>query len=126
MSLEKDLCFYYSDFYEHNFMFTDGGAGDLYIIDLEQAGFLPRSFMAYALAESHWPPGRWVGDVLKLPEHNLAVMKKIHYFFAIGSSDIGELGEPCPLYHLKPQMANIKLAAKGLPRPPRKKRRIMA
>lgn len=122
MSLERNLCFYYSDFYEHNFMFTDGGAGDLYVIDFDQAGFLPPSFMTYALAESHWPPGRWVWDVLKLPEHNLEVMKKIHYFFVIGSWRIGELGEPCPLCHSKPQMANIKLDVKGLPRPPKKRR----
>lgn len=122
VSLERNLCFYYSDFYENNFMFTD--SGDLYVIDLDQAGFLPPSFMSYALAESHWAPGRWVGDVLKLPEHNLEVMKKIHYFFMICSSNIGELGEPCPLCHPKPQMANIKLAAKGLPRPPKKRRAL--
>ncbi|KAH8781054.1 hypothetical protein F5883DRAFT_405959, partial [Diaporthe sp. PMI_573] len=37
--LERNLCFYYSDFYASNFIFTD--SGDLCLIDFDQAGFLP-------------------------------------------------------------------------------------
>ncbi|KAH8748676.1 hypothetical protein F5883DRAFT_238911 [Diaporthe sp. PMI_573] len=96
VSLERSLRFYYSDFYASNFIFTD--SGDVCIIDFDQAGFLPPSFMSFALAESHWAPGLWVKEVLKLPEHNLPAMKHIHYFFMIGGSSF------------------------GLPRPPRKRR----
>ncbi|KAG8170135.1 hypothetical protein KVR01_000880 [Diaporthe batatas] len=87
VNLEKSLCFYYSDFYASNFIFTD--SGDVAIIDFDQAGFLPPSFMSYALAESHWVPGIWVSDVLKLPDHNLAAMRHIHYYFMIGGSSFG-------------------------------------
>ncbi|KAL1862581.1 hypothetical protein Daus18300_008541 [Diaporthe australafricana] len=100
VSLEKSLCFYYSDFYASNFIFTD--AGDLCLIDFDQAGFLPPSFMSFALAESFWFPGLWVSDVLRLAEHNLPAMKRIHYFFMIGSSSL--------------------VAVKGLPRPDKKRR----
>ena len=89
--LEKDLCFYYSDFYSGNFIVTD--AGDLCLIDFDQAGFLPPSFMAYALAESRWAFGVWIKDIVKLPEHNeqnLNAMKTIAYYFGIGVSDLGE------------------------------------
>ncbi|KAK7735410.1 hypothetical protein SLS63_003880 [Diaporthe eres] len=96
VTLERSLCFYYSDFYASNFIFTD--SGDICVIDFDQAGFLPPSLMSYAVAESHWYPGLWLKDVLKLPEHNLPAMKQIHYFFIICSHLI------------------------GLPRPPKKRR----
>lgn len=120
VTLERSLCFYYSDFYASNFIFTD--SGEICVIDFDQAGFLPPSLMSYAVAESHWYPGRWLKDKLKLPEHNLEALKGIHYFFIICSHSIGESGEPCPLCNPKPRMANIKLAVKGLPRPPKKRR----
>ncbi|KAL2278619.1 hypothetical protein FJTKL_14338 [Diaporthe vaccinii] len=91
VSLEKDLCFYYSDLFPGNFMFT--AAGNLYVIDFDQAGFLPLSFMSFALAESRWSPGLWIKDILRLPEHNLDAMKNIFYWFAIG---VSWLGHPRP------------------------------
>lgn len=115
MTLEKSLCFYYSDFYANNFIFTD--AGEVCIIDFDQAGFLPPSFMSFALAESRWPPGHWVRDILRLPEHNLPAMKNVYYWFSIGVAWLGESGQPCPLCDLMLRTANVKLVVKGLPRP---------
>ncbi|ROV92461.1 hypothetical protein VSDG_06670 [Cytospora chrysosperma] len=89
--LERDLCFYYSDLYDGNFILTD--TGDLCIIDFDQAGFLPLSFMSFALAESRWEPGFWTKDILSLPENNLNAMKNIFYWFTIG---VCWLGHPCP------------------------------
>lgn len=88
MRLERDMCFYYSDFYPGNFIFTD--AGDLCLIDFDQAGFLPLSFMSFALAESRWDPGLWIKDTLGLPEHNLDAMKNIFYWFVVGVAWLGE------------------------------------
>lgn len=82
------MCFYFSDFYPSNFIFTD--AGDICVIDFEQAGFLPLSFMSFALSESRWGPGQWIRDILRLPEHNLDAMKNIFYWFAIGVPWLGE------------------------------------
>lgn len=53
--LERDLCFYYSDFYASNLIFTD--FGDLCLVDFNQAGFLPQSFMMFVMMESRWYPG---------------------------------------------------------------------
>lgn len=82
------MCFYFSDFYPGNFLFTD--AGDICIIHFDQAGFLPPSFMSYALARSHWGPGNWIRDILRLPEHNLEAMKNIFYWFAIAVPWLGK------------------------------------
>lgn len=118
MSLEKSLSFYYSDFYAGNFIFTD--SGDVCVIDFDQAGFLPLSLMSFAVAESDWFLGRWLRDVLRIPEHNLAALKGIHYFFMIGVHDLGE-SRDCPIRRSKSQMAKTK-SIKGL-RPPKKKRK---
>ncbi|KAK2596516.1 hypothetical protein N8I77_013403 [Diaporthe amygdali] len=88
---EEKLCFYYSDFFEGNFIFTD--SGEICLIDFDKAGFLPQSFMIYALAESHWDPGRWIKnnimlslreDELKAVEKNLEAMRNIFSWLAIG------------------------------------------
>lgn len=80
--LEKNLHFYYGDFFASNFVFND--SGDFYVIDFDQAGFLPQSFMMFEVVESCWYPGYWIKDILKLPEDNLEAMKNISYCFAIG------------------------------------------
>ena len=80
--LERDLCFYYSDFYAGNFIFTD--SGDICLIDFDQAGFLPQSFMMFAMVDSRWFPGHWIKEILKLPEDNFKAMHNILYWFAIG------------------------------------------
>lgn len=116
--LERNLCFYYSDFFPGNFIFTD--AGDLCLIDFDQAGFLPLSFMSYALAESRWSPGLWIKDIIRLPEHNLNAMKNVAYWFAIGVSWLGESGRASPFCNLMSRVANIKFGVKGLPRPKRR------
>ncbi|KAG8158631.1 hypothetical protein KVR01_011753 [Diaporthe batatas] len=85
--LERDLCFYYSDFFAGNFIFTDSGG--LCVIDFDQAGFLPQSFMMFAMSESRWYPGHWIKDILNLPEDNLKAMQNIHYWFAIGVTWLG-------------------------------------
>lgn len=104
----EKLCFYYSDFYEGNFIFTD--SGEICLIDFDKAGFLPQSFMVFALAESHWAPGNWIEDIImsSLPkgdlegiEKNLKAMRHIFYYLAIGCR-VGESGKFCPLYNLVP------------------------
>lgn len=96
MQLERNLCFYYSDFFDGNFIFTD--SGDLYVIDFDQAGFLPQSFMMFAMADSRWYPGHWIKDILRLPEDNLKAMQNIFYWFTIGVAWLGESENPCSLY----------------------------
>lgn len=98
VTLERDMCFYFSDFYPSNFIFTD--AGDICVIDFEQAGFLPLSFMSYAVAQSRWGPGLWIRDRLKLPEHNLDAMKNIFYWFAIAVPWLGESPRKSPFYQV--------------------------
>lgn len=121
--LERDLCFYYSDLFPGNFIITD--AGDLCLVDFDQAGFLPVSFMSYALTQSHW--SSWlmaeVQKIMMLPEHNLDAMKSVAYYFAIGARSIGESGRASSssFAKLMSQVTNIKFdMMKGLPS--RKKR----
>ncbi|POS75959.1 hypothetical protein DHEL01_v205642 [Diaporthe helianthi] len=93
--LERKLCFYYSDFFAGNFIFTD--SGDLCIIDFDQAGFLPESFMMFALADSSWYPALWIKDILGLPQDNLEAMRNMFYWFTIGVAYIGKLQNPSAL-----------------------------
>lgn len=86
LTLERELHFYFGDLYHGNFIFTD--SGDLYFIDFEQAGFLPLSFMAYAVAR--WSIGLWIKDRLCLPENNMKAMHRVAYWFLIGVHDIGK------------------------------------
>jgi len=119
---EEKFCFYYSDFFEGNFIFTD--SGEICLIDFDKAGFLPQSFMLYALAESHWEPGKWIKDIimsslpegdLEVIEKNLKAMRNIFYWLAIGCR-VGESGKSCPLYNLVPRVANIESVVQGVPR----------
>lgn len=89
MNLERELCFYYSDFYPGNFIFTD--SGEVCVIDFDEAGFLPASFMAYALTQSRWAPGHWIQDKIDLPVANLDAMRNISYWFSIGVTSLGKL-----------------------------------
>lgn len=93
---DEKLCFYYSDLSAGNFIFTD--AGEVYLTDFGKAGFLPQSFMIFALGESYWGPGRWIKDNIMLSlgedevqavENNLKAMRNIFYWLAIGCK-IGE------------------------------------
>ncbi|KAK3366696.1 hypothetical protein B0T24DRAFT_534588, partial [Lasiosphaeria ovina] len=47
-SLMNQFAFATRIYNAQNFMFTDDGKGDLYILDLGHASFLPVSFMAFA------------------------------------------------------------------------------
>lgn len=80
---------YVSDFFDGNFIFTN--SGDLCIIDFDQAGFLPQSFIMFAMAESRWYPGNWIKDILRLPEDNLDAMRNIQYWFSVGVVWLGKL-----------------------------------
>ncbi|KAJ3542259.1 hypothetical protein NM208_g4192 [Fusarium decemcellulare] len=70
--LERKLHFVFSDLYEGNFMFTENE--DLYVIDFEQANFLPLSFMTYAMIQHHDVCS--LKDRFSLPENNLEIMRR--------------------------------------------------
>lgn len=86
MVLERDLHFVFSDLYEGNFMFTD--AGSLFIIDFEQAAFLPLSFMSFAMVQQHHICDL-LRDALHLPSENTDAMRHICSLFAKSSTKIG-------------------------------------
>ncbi|PVH77713.1 hypothetical protein DL98DRAFT_636934 [Cadophora sp. DSE1049] len=69
----EDLCFCYSDLFEGNFIFTD--KDDLYIVDFEHTGFLPASFMTYALDQPRPACTAIKKDFALLPHENLEAMR---------------------------------------------------
>ncbi|KAF7558496.1 hypothetical protein G7046_g5667 [Stylonectria norvegica] len=84
--LERELRFVFADLYEGNFMFTD--AGDLYVIDFEQASFLPLSFMSYAMIQHHDVCGALEGK-LDLPQENIPAMRHICGLLVMSVPTIG-------------------------------------
>lgn len=86
VSLERDLHFVFADLYEGNFMFTDNG--DVYVIDFEQAGFLPLSFMTYAMVQMRAVAGM-LHDKLDLPQENIPAMRHICSLFVMSWAKIG-------------------------------------
>ncbi|KAK3943301.1 hypothetical protein QBC46DRAFT_405599 [Diplogelasinospora grovesii] len=87
VKLERKLHFVCSDLYEGNFMFTD--AGDLYIIDFEQANFLPLSFMSFAVDTRMRAVCYMLYGKLDLPQENLPAMRKAQYWFSIAGWQLG-------------------------------------
>ncbi|KAK1768721.1 hypothetical protein QBC33DRAFT_357500 [Phialemonium atrogriseum] len=85
--LEPDLHFVFADLYEGNFMFTD--AGDIYVIDFEQASFLPLCFMSYALIQRHQVCGP-LEERLNLPQNNIPTMRRICGMFVMSTSRLGK------------------------------------
>ncbi|KPM43177.1 hypothetical protein AK830_g3308 [Neonectria ditissima] len=85
LNFERDLHFVFSDMYEGNFMFTD--EGDLYVIDFEQANFLPLSFMTYAMVQRHYLCQ--LGDRLGLPEENLEIMRRVCSLLVMSVPSLG-------------------------------------
>ncbi|KAL5331280.1 hypothetical protein ACEPPN_000810 [Leptodophora sp. 'Broadleaf-Isolate-01'] len=77
----EDLCFCYSDLFEGNFIFTN--KGDLYIVDFEHAGFLPASFMTYALDQPRPVCIAIKNDFAFLPYENLEAMRVAGHNFMI-------------------------------------------
>ncbi|ROV91212.1 hypothetical protein VMCG_09345 [Cytospora schulzeri] len=76
--LDKELEFYYSDLSCGNFIFTSaGGHTVLYIIDFDEAGFLPSSFMTFVLNN---PP-------TASRTANSRVTQDIHHLFELDKRD---------------------------------------
>ena len=101
VKLEREMHLVLSDLYEGNFMFTEDG--DLYIIDFEQANFLPLSFMSYAVIQQHRVCGPMQDRLEKelLPQENMEAMRGICYWFVMSWRKIGALlgfPSPCTVY----------------------------
>ncbi|KAH7153356.1 hypothetical protein EDB81DRAFT_882294 [Dactylonectria macrodidyma] len=86
VTLESDLHFVFSDLYEGNFMFTDDG--DTYVIDFEQANFLPLCFMTYATVQFR-DVACFLRGRLDLPQENLHALRHICSLFFMSWSKIG-------------------------------------
>lgn len=86
VTLERDLHFVFADLYEGNFMFTDNG--DVYVIDFEQASFLPLSFMTYAMVQMRAVAGA-LRNKLDLPEENVPAMRHICSWFVMSWTKLG-------------------------------------
>ncbi|KAL2133064.1 hypothetical protein VTI74DRAFT_2968 [Chaetomium olivicolor] len=84
--LERELIFCYCDLNDENFMFTkdDKGQLRLYLIDFEQASFLPASFLAYAILryKQWWTAPRIAERIVDtLPKDNLDALELAQYAF---------------------------------------------
>ncbi|KUI70890.1 hypothetical protein VM1G_06411 [Cytospora mali] len=95
ITLEKELEFYYSNLAGDNFIFTSaGGHNVLYIVDFDEAGFLPPSFKAFVLHSTVRPSSIPVAqNIVQRIEHNkdnLNAMQTVSYFLLISVSRIGE------------------------------------
>lgn len=103
MTLERELRFYYSDLSGGNFIFTTAaGHTVLYIIDFDEAGFLPSSFMTFVLHSSirstSVPIAQNIVDLIKLNDRNLLAMRNVSYFLSTSVNTIGEFNvktQPC-------------------------------
>ncbi|KAH8762967.1 kinase-like domain-containing protein [Hyaloscypha finlandica] len=78
----EQLCFCYSDIWEHNFIITE--ARQIYVIDFGDAAFLPTSFMSLVLQN---PKGLLLPNIssrISFPESpNLNAMRRASYVFKI-------------------------------------------
>lgn len=95
MTLERELRFYYSDLSGGNFMFeTVAGHPVLYIIDFDEAGFLPPSFMTfvlhYTLRCTSVPIAQNIVGLIRPNEENLLAMRTVAYYLATSSQTAGE------------------------------------
>ncbi|KUI62423.1 hypothetical protein VP1G_09546 [Cytospora mali] len=95
ITLEKELEFYYSDLAGDNFIFTSASDHTvLYIVDFDEAGFLPPSFKAFVLHSTVRPSSIPVAqNIVQRIEHNtdnLNAMQTVSYFLLISISRIGE------------------------------------
>ena len=88
LHLERELKFVFSDLYEGNFMFTDYGA-ELYIVDFEQANFLPISFMSCALFQQ-CPLCNVLRDRFDLPQDNVEFLRLVGGYLVMASWKIGK------------------------------------
>ncbi|KAI3397508.1 hypothetical protein diail_10720 [Diaporthe ilicicola] len=102
----KELEFYYSDLSAENFIFTDAaGHTVLYIIDFDEAGFLPPSFMTFVLHTPTRPTSILVAqnivDLIKPTEDDELAMATASYFLLSSAYYFGELNpacSPCPAF----------------------------
>jgi len=82
----EQLCFCYSDNWEHNFIITK--ASQIYVLDFGDAAFLPTSFMSLVL---HKPGGFSLSKIssrISFPESlNLNAMRRASYVLKIASNN---------------------------------------
>lgn len=94
INLERELEFYYADLYGGNFIFTNvANHTVLYIIDFDEAGFLPHSFMSFMLHSDVRPMSTWVAhNIMHHIEHNtqdLGIMQTLSYYLYSSASYFG-------------------------------------
>jgi len=105
ISLGKELEFYYSDLSAGNFMFTTAADHTvLYIIDFDEAGFLPPSFKTFVLQSTIRPTSilvaRNIVDLIKPRDENdddAFAMRTASYYIL---SSIYYFGESHPVWEL--------------------------
>lgn len=103
MTLERELQFYYSDLSGGNFMFeTVADRPVLYIIDFDEAGFLPPSFMTYVLHTTlrctSVPIAQNIVGLIRPDEKNHLGMRTVSYYLKTSSQMAGEFKlsfKPC-------------------------------
>jgi hypothetical protein len=83
---KEKLYFCFCDLYEGKFIFSDNGS--LYVLDFEQASFLPISLMTYALIQAR-PVCTAIRDKLSLPQENLPGMRLACSYFVRSTRRIG-------------------------------------
>lgn len=81
----EELCMCYSDISEDNFLITN--AGQIYVIDFQDAAFLPTSFMTFVLKAGIKPLAQTISDKVSLPKSiNLdAMFRATHLFHMISN-----------------------------------------
>jgi hypothetical protein len=85
------LTFYYSDIHDSNFLINK--AGQIYVIDFQEAGFLPESFMSFVLhgARLDHPLAVSISNKITLRKsNNLQAMSRVCGIFTASSARIGK------------------------------------
>lgn len=95
MTLGEELQFYYSDLSGGNFIYdTVADRPVLYIVDFDEAGFLPPSFMTFAFHEklrvTHVPIAKNIRVHFPHDKETLAALQIVSNFLWESSRNIGQ------------------------------------
>src|SRR5271154_3787472 len=86
------LIFYYTDINKSNFLITK--TGELCVIDFQDAGFLPESFMSFVLHKTSTTDFiKFISDKIACQKsNNLPAMNRASYLIKISGGNIGKNG----------------------------------